>query len=500
MQIELFNFAKKPNSTKRPDTSSPPVLPADTLECLMKTSSSIQFPIVELKLAPGVYPAWNYAKIPDLNRYYFITNATYVRGVWEISLTVDVLASFRTDIGGTSMYIMRSSAQKTGSLLDDLYPALETHTQEKRTIKGSRTFGSGAILLNVANGDTNTGVTTYVMTVQDFGWFLDAIMINADRDNVKQAQDASLDVTHYQPIRYIHSAYWVPESYMDYTSGDMLSQMKLGNFVATGFSFWKANTGITAMTTVFVVNLPKHPQAATRGVFCNGAPYSEYVADLGPFGGISLDPAMMVNAEKIRINIFHDVVTGAGRVMIYTDNNGVNGTLLANIPGQWGVPLPVFSGGFADFSGVATKRAGRNTVGMGMLTLLAGGLAATQVQGDASAGAAASGLLMSGGQMVVSGNEAKIRGADAITAGAITMTGGTGSAVDHIRDWDLTATFYTIADDNNANNGRPLCKVSTPATLTGFMIAQKGLVTSSSASKMEIDAINAKMTGGFYYE
>ena len=499
MQIELYNFAKKPNSTKRPDTASPPVLPTDTLECLMKTSSSIQFPIVELKLASGVYPAWNYAKIPDLNRYYFITNATYVRGVWEISLTVDVLASFRSDIGGTSMYILRSSARSTGTLSDTLWDMTNASATVAETVKQTKAYSSGSIIINVVNGDSNSGSTSYVMDLTNFGLFLDCIMVDADKDNVKQAQDASLDVTHYQPIRYINSAFWFPGTvaHYHYTDAPMIHQLKLGNFVATGFTCYRVFYDVATSSPLnYSVTIPKHPQAASRGSYCNAAPYSEYMLNLGPFGGLPLDGAALANAASINISVYEDLANGQGRAIITTEG----GVMLANVTTQWGVPLPVFSGGYWDWSGNVTRNAGLWSMALGAGMMIAGGIGAKNAGSNPEAASAASSMLIGGGSTIVSGAEAAIKGANAARSGTISSTGSQGGVADHLVEWKLYATFYTIADDNNANTGRPLCKVYTPATLTGFMIAQKGLVTSSSASKMEIDAINAKMTGGFYYE
>lgn len=42
---------------------------------------------------------FNYAYIPDFNRYYFISNFTSVRtGLWRVSMRVDVLESFKDAI------------------------------------------------------------------------------------------------------------------------------------------------------------------------------------------------------------------------------------------------------------------------------------------------------------------------------------------------------------------------------------------------------------------
>lgn len=486
MNVKFYNLAKKVNSTKQPAVSDP----FDSVDVVLKTPSSILAPVVELNM-PSV-PAWNYAYIPDMERYYYVTGTAYNRGVWEISLSVDVMASFKSDIGGTSMYMLRSSTSQTGTLIDSLYPATNACSHQLVTVKSSTTFAGGTIALNVANGDSNSGLTTYVMNVQNFGNFLDAIMINGDTDSASwDSQNQSIEVTKYEPARYIYSAYWFPGSYSHYNDGAALSTMKLGNFTATGFTFYKANLSASALTLTYNITLPKHPQAAARGSFCNGEPYSEYVLNMGPFGGVALPAVAMANATSITAKVYEDILTGQGRLMVYT----AGGILLANVTTQWGVPLPIFSGGYRDYSGKATRNAGLLSAAIGTAELVGAGAAGWNGNGESAAG-----LAVSGGATVVSGMETAIRGANAINKGAITSIGSAGGFMDHLVVWDLDATFYDIASDNNANNGRPYCRTSTPATLGGYMIAQKGLVTSNAATRTELDSINAYMVGGFYYE
>lgn len=57
--------------------------------------------------------AFNYAYIPEFSRYYFITDITSVRtGLWEISMHVDVLMSFKESIKGTQVIL--SDTETTG--------------------------------------------------------------------------------------------------------------------------------------------------------------------------------------------------------------------------------------------------------------------------------------------------------------------------------------------------------------------------------------------------
>ena len=56
---------------------------------------------------------YNYAYIPEFNRYYFITDMTSVRtNIWELSMHVDVLMSFKESIKGTQ--IILSDTETTG--------------------------------------------------------------------------------------------------------------------------------------------------------------------------------------------------------------------------------------------------------------------------------------------------------------------------------------------------------------------------------------------------
>ena len=58
-----------------------------------------------------------------------------------------------------------------------------------------------------------------------------------------------------------------------------------------------------------------------------------------------------------------------------------------------------------------------------------------------------------------------------------------------------------IADEYNAEMGRPLCVVTTPATLGGgYIIAEKGDLEDTMALEDEIDMINSYISGGFFYE
>ena len=72
-------------------------------------------PVVELSSSPIGY---NYAYISDFGRYYFINDITYDKGIWVMTLNVDVLATYKTTIGSTSTYLLRSSYLYNPRIID----------------------------------------------------------------------------------------------------------------------------------------------------------------------------------------------------------------------------------------------------------------------------------------------------------------------------------------------------------------------------------------------
>lgn len=466
MNISFYNFAKKENST------SVPAGTGTIIACVMKTPASIENPVVELTSATP--PAYNYAYIGDFSRYYFVTGVVYNRGIWEVSMRVDVMASFKSDIGSTSMYFERSSAQKNGNLVDKFYPVTAQYTINRTELRSDSTtipWSSGSFVVTVLDGLSNTGNTSYQFSPSNFGLFIQSLMVTGSdmQESVWDALTQSIKVTNYEPLKYIGAVYWFPSP--AFTPGPVTAEtsIQLGNFIATGFSCYPLDSATTNSIT-YSVTLPAHPQAATRGSFCNVEPFSEYTLNLASFGSLKLDSTALGKATSLAITIRPDPMTGRARAIVKTNL----GAIVANVTTQWGVPVMISAGSNINVGGIGQTLAGA-----------AGTLAA-----------AASGNILGVG----AGLGSYVAGIADVMSGTVSTVGSSGAMDDHQFAIDFIARFFTIADDDNTNNGRPYCAISTPATLTGFMIAQKGLVSSTAATRTELDAINRFMEEGFYYE
>lgn len=80
---------------------------------------SVMNPIVRFD-NPGVL-RYNYAYIPELQRYYSIVDRTaYREGLWDISFDVDVLMSFKNDISNLNVVVDKQSSGEIGNeYIDD---------------------------------------------------------------------------------------------------------------------------------------------------------------------------------------------------------------------------------------------------------------------------------------------------------------------------------------------------------------------------------------------
>lgn len=87
----------------------------------LRKGSSILDPVIELDVPvpSNIVSTANYAHIEEFGRYYFITDIrSTVNGLWLVSLHVDVLMTYRTQIKAQSGIVNRS-ANKYNLYLDD---------------------------------------------------------------------------------------------------------------------------------------------------------------------------------------------------------------------------------------------------------------------------------------------------------------------------------------------------------------------------------------------
>ena len=189
--VTFYNFNKKENSTERPSGSG------TTYNVVLKDGCSIERPAIELNSKPSSF--YTYAYISDFSRYYYVSDWNYFRGTWTASLSVDVLATFKSQIGASSVYVLRSSNTYDPEIKDTLYPLKSS--SHKMVNQGSVpqwavNFGGGSYVCYINNGQPDGGgfgsLGYMTFTPTQFAQLLSALYPDADGGTGRRAYHCHL--------------------------------------------------------------------------------------------------------------------------------------------------------------------------------------------------------------------------------------------------------------------------------------------------------------------
>ena len=492
MIVRFYNLTKRENSTLRPSGAY------TEYECFLKSDTSVINPDILIDFAdqqnPQPHVSFNYAYIPDFGRYYFIADQRSVSGLlWEYSLNCDVLATYKTQIGNYNFYILRSSNVFNGRVIDTYYPVLTQFTQTIKqlatpwpheTIDGAipeyisvtkGCFIIGVVGIPQASGYGNYGSIKYLAVKYSqmntlIQQLTDNTIISSNGFDVNDAS-LSLQKSLINPLSYIKSCQWVPFDYDDVTGTEM-STVTIWT--------WSLNipcklvTGLPMMFSRSEFTIDPHPQAQSRGWYLNASPYTQLELYYPPFGMISLDTMELIDTVKIRLEVSTDLITGAGRLEVWTDKNNLRTRLLHKLNTQIGVPIQLSEVGY-DYSNVKAS-----LIGIG----------AEAINSFASA------VMPSGLSSAVS----QIGNAANAMRTHVSSVGGNGNFSDLNGRIELIETYYSIAVEDINDVGRPLCEIRRPSDIPGFILIRNGDMPLPNGLLGEHDKIKAYLESGFYYE
>ncbi|MBO7735767.1 MAG: hypothetical protein J6S67_24580 [Methanobrevibacter sp.] len=491
--VNLYSFTKRENSTKRPTGSG------TSFGCTMIDDTSLMNPTFKLSIASNPI-GYNYAYVADFDRYYFITEIRTYQNFWYVSCTCDVLASFKTEIGSQSHYILRSASASNGAISDTLYPAT-TQVLEQLYYPDNdydpMAYSNGHSYIVGIVG--NTDVITDQIGTLIYYWFNDASLhqfIKYLTDNIASGDDpwGQIAQSEYSegvqkalidPIQYIKSAFCLPVAIPE-TGYGVASSVKFGYYswdVPSGYTVKKVGAGSAKIITkeTASITIPTHPQAATRGSYLNCAPYSYYYLHYGPWGDIELDPLLINGNSKLKIYITYDLIKGIGRLMVtgneYPHRVFFNGS--ANV----GVDInlsQIYKDALgyeaATTSGIFGSVAAGATVGM-----------STNPVADLAKG--------------LSFASSSVQDMTRLNYPVVKGIGDSGSFLAMFDSYNLymISKFNYIVDENNTELGRPLCAVRQISNLSGYILCQ-GADCQIPGTQEEAIKINQYMNTGFFYE
>ena len=467
MDIYLFNFAKKKNSTDHPALSD-----GTKVTVTLKTPCSAMRPVFRLTKAQN--PAFNYiyAPIGNNGRWYYVDDITYDGAEMLISCNVDVLATYKSTISSSTQYVERTSdtTKVCTQLVTDAYYQVGNQVTKTPNATTAAVFTAtngfyvvGIAAANINYGFQRGGITYVAMTQTQLLAFQQTLMTTG----------ISL-VGIIKPIDYIYSCVYIPFELPTLTSGDMIQDsVDMNDYSGITLDHIKSDSITSLIGTNGIiyksvsVSTGTHPDAATFN-FVKFAPFSRYRAYMGPFGEMDL-PSDLIGTS-VTFKIYVDITDGSSVCELYS-----NGTTVGKVRGKLGIPT-------------ALAQVTSNVVGIvGAITGVA-----------------------SGAGSIVAGNP--IGGAIGIASSATSaieamipkpQTQGQNGSYAELYDGyiRIISEFYRPIPSNNAQVGHMLMDSVTLSTLAADSYIQcRDARLAIDGYDAEMDAIIQYMNSGFYLE
>lgn len=464
--VTLYNFSKQENSTKRPSTGT-------DYNCVLKDGSSIINPILRFNFGLSFNPSqYNYSYISIYSRYYFISEWTFEKGIWIASLDIDVLASWKDEIGLSSLYVLRSASTSNDNIVDNMYTTKSDVTINYNNFPNiwyNDDLTSGFYVVGIINGETGgVGSVTYYtlnwVQMKTLNNFLmgDYTWLDIDITDMVEGIQKIL----FNPYQYIVSCFWFP-----------FAQLETATTLVK-YGWWDTTSSGTLMTDFvynnnFTIDIPKHPQITSRGEFLQSYPYSEYYLVFYPFGIVKIDSSEIYDKEYINIRVNVDLITGVGRLVVYANDIVIN-----SVNAQVGIPVQL-SQVTTDYIGMAQSvLSGAQSIATGSLI-----------------GGVTGGIV---GSVSAIGNVLESIAPKLQTSGS---GGGFSSLLQAFTNNQITlfGKFVSLVDEDNIHRGRPLCEVRIVNTLSGYLLIADGDVATTGTREEDI-SIKNYLESGFYYE
>lgn len=472
MLVVLYNFGKRPNSTKEPNPMD--ATRKEIPDAQLKENCSYLSPSLIISndvLGAGFSPVkYNYVSIPYWLHHYFVKDWRWVAPYWEVDLTVDVLASFKYAIGDTDAYILRSSALYNGNIQDNFYPAKSDPVISCVPVAcawyGVAPSG-GCYIMGIINYQTTNrvgAISYYALTSSQLGSILSWLF----SDNIYNDGYSYSDMAEgtfkamFNPFQYITSCTWFPFDISAFGSTE--TDIKVG-YWSTGINgiMVSALAEIAHVTAV----IPHHPQIS-RGAYLDRAPYTRLTLYIPPFGSIPIDTNCLSTGNYLYSGVLIDHITGQATIRIATCEDAAH----------------------LDDTHIITERSGSIGVPIQLAQVLTDNMhTMTSVAG--AVGSALTGNIIGAIGSIASAIESQMP--------KVSTSGANGSFCAFIQQPVLIAEHYTIAEENNSEFGKPLCSTMKIKNIPGFI--QCGEADHNFAcADVERQMINNFLKSGFYYE
>ena len=465
MYVRFFSHNKRNNSLKLPTEGT-------SIPCVLKDSTSVTAPVLELKTA--TIPTYNYAYISNFGRYYYVNEWTYNKGFWSCSLTVDVLTSWSSNIINTTAYVEYSSSEYSNNIIDPRMMTSEeklyTHWEEPTDNAIFST--TGCYILSIISTDSNGyngACAVYALTQSQLAEFSSTITSQSFLDGIWEGLKNSFN----NPFDAIVSCRWIPFEY-----GNLGGEEK--EIIVTYAGSGVNGKLLTNNFTVSHFGAPIPHRMSTVN-YTDVAPFVTGVLYLPFVGTVPIDLNAFYPTNYLHIKIVCDVVTGD---LVYTLGQAAD-FFVSTYSGNCATQIPL-SNNMVDSLGMAASSGG--IIG-GLATTVAG--IVKKDTGLISKGLGAAGI----------GTYGTVRSAEVHTQTNGAISSRVGAHVQ--RTIELVLIRSKVLDftgtERKETIGRPCFKTKLLATLSGYCQCS-GASVSAPATDNELSLINDYLNSGIYIE
>ena len=488
----FYTFSKKERSTATPSSGG------TTYSCTADQPLDVLSPVI--RLSAGSSPvAFNYCHITDFSRWYFVTGWTFTEGLWQASLRVDALASWKTEIGNNRCYVYRSSSAWQNRLPDAAYPQmtnphrLTVQLPKVWTVGGANESGAARDTFSIVVGIIGSNDTRfYAMDWTNWRRFYSTLF----SQNYYNAVLGEFGATEYpeakvaiNPLQYIASANIVPLGIglglnlrygIEYVS--QVSTIPVGNVSVAPSTFTAYSLGNGQSQWANTIQLGSdfwHPQADDRGDWLNYSPATEYIFYFPPIGEIPLAPEMIDGADSITYTVYPDFKANVAMLDIVSNFSD---------PAR---EYPLFRSEFSLGTGIQLS----NVLTTGTWAKLAHDILGLGADNPLGVAMHIGQFLPVVGGVFNNAVENAIHG----RSPKLFSTGQFGSTAMMGGQPRLIVTHWIYAPDDLDGKGRPLCDIRQLSAIPGFITAEADEI-SVPCTDPELSEIRQSVSSGFFYE
>lgn len=324
----FYNFSKRKNSTKIP-TGTGDVVAVD-----LKSGVDLINP--SFLIAMSDIPSWNYMQFEG--RYYFITDVISVRTeLWEITASVDVLGTYKSDILDTSAHVLyydHNNTQITDTRLSTNTTKTISATSGAFDILGS-VGSNNAVVINVVGKES---CTSYAINQSDARDLLSNLhnWINTDED---EGGAGFPDISLLSPLdSVVEVLKWIAKQ-EHFASQQVIASGKVPDCIKSAImlplpvsafaghdrsiylgDYLTETIGLEITDRIFSDGCDLTiPWQATD--WRRNAPYHELYLYIPYVGIISMSPSDLIGEDNLHVSVCIDVTTGDAIFSVYGNNN-----------------------------------------------------------------------------------------------------------------------------------------------------------------------------------